>query len=236
MRALLFIILTLALAPGAAAFAKAPDSNLYSSRITPETAKALRYYETGTKENVELARKMFRLQAQLGDPVAEVNLGFIYCRRQSDDENCEEAMNLYQQAAAKGEAAAYNAIGMQYLWGSGVQKDYATALEWFEKGIAKGNVQAMNNLAGMYAEGQGVERDFAKAEALLLKSAKLGHGNSMFRLGLFYAHCPEEKLRDMPKAIQWWRKAAALTAHYDRDAVKLSKQQLAIAEENGTLQ
>jgi len=83
--------------------------------------------------------------AELGDTVAQLNLGNSYYVGNGTPQNYNEAAKWYLVAAKKGNAIAQNNLGMMYSVGIGVPKILIKAYVWSSVAAAKGNDQAKKN-------------------------------------------------------------------------------------------
>lgn len=71
-----------------------------------------------------------RIQAKLGVPVAQYNLGILYFQV----EDYAEALRWLQKAGEQDFSPAYIVLGEMYSRGEGVPQDQEMALKWFAAG------------------------------------------------------------------------------------------------------
>ena len=83
--------------------------------------------------------------AELGDTVAQLNLGNSYYVGSGTPQNYNEAAKWYLVAAKKGNAIAQNNLGMMYSIGIGLPKIFIKAYVWSSVAAAQGNDQAKKN-------------------------------------------------------------------------------------------
>ena len=83
--------------------------------------------------------------AELGDTVAQLNLGNSYYTGNGTPQNYSQAAEWYLIAAKKGNAIAQNNLGMMYNLGIGVPKILVKAYVWSSVAAAQGNDQAKKN-------------------------------------------------------------------------------------------
>ena len=83
--------------------------------------------------------------AELGDTVAQLNLGNSYYAGNGTPQNYNQAADWYLIAAKKGNAIAQNNLGMMYSLGIGVPKTLVKAYVWSSVAAAQGNDQAKKN-------------------------------------------------------------------------------------------
>lgn len=111
-------------------------------------------YGWGTKQDYSQAVCWYKKAAELGHPVAALNLGNKYMNGQGVVKDEKEAVKWWRKAA---EAqipnvvpcvdAQYN-MGMVYLEGiGGTPIDKTMALKWFKKAAANGSTQALIQIA-----------------------------------------------------------------------------------------
>ena len=140
----------------------------------------------GVKQDYENALIWYKQAANLGDLVAQTNLGFMYEKGEGVEKDYTKAVYWYRKAAKQGYAPAHNNLGVMYEYGQGVEKDYTKALYWFRKAAEQGDAYAQNNLGVMYDNGEGVEKDYTKAVYWWKKAAKQGEKtaqNNLTNLG-----------------------------------------------------
>jgi TPR repeat protein len=151
------------------------------------TVEGIESYNNGI---YNLAFRLLKAAADLGDSDAEVNLGYMYARGQGTRADQAEAMRLYRLSADSGNGEGMNAIAYKYTYGTGVPADMKMAVRWYCRAIAQGNPRALNNLGLLHAQGTGVAFDMDEALDLWRQSAELGHANAMLNLGLSLVQVP----------------------------------------------
>ncbi len=80
----------------------------------------------------------FRLLAQQGDALAQVNLGFMFDRGKGVPQDDAEAARWYRRAAEQGNAEAQFNLGFMYSEGRGVAQDYVQGHMWISLAAAQG--------------------------------------------------------------------------------------------------
>lgn len=121
------------------------------------------------KQDINLAVEWFERSVQLGNKVAMVKLGEIYCYGEYGIINIERGILLLEQAASLGDSVAMGDLGFLYSEGIGVDKDKEKGFEYFLKAAESGNTTAMRLLARLYQDGDGVERNVDKANYWIKK-------------------------------------------------------------------
>jgi TPR repeat protein len=102
-----------------------------------------------------------------------------------------------------------------YSLGQGVEKDPARAHELIRKAADLREPAAMLQLAMMYERGAGVDADAQQAQLWMsramqsyLQLGAWGHVDSMKHLGWIYSAPRPNLSADLPRAVEWYRKAA----------------------------
>ena len=89
-------------------------------------------------QNYTKAVKLFRKAADMGNRVAQLNMGTCYYNGQGVPEDNTKAFEWYLKSAEQGYAKAMFNAGVLYLYEEGVKQDLAKAEEWLNKAIANG--------------------------------------------------------------------------------------------------
>jgi uncharacterized protein len=137
-----------------AAVQQYPDSG----RLNYQLGRA--YYKAN---NFGAAVPKFRKAADLGNALAQNNLGVMYQNGQGVPRDYAEALKWFRLAGDQGIALAQNNLGAMYQNGYGVPQNYAEALKWFQKAADQGNALGQYSLGAMYLYGRGVPQDYAEA-------------------------------------------------------------------------
>ncbi|KAI8822620.1 uncharacterized protein EV422DRAFT_566297 [Fimicolochytrium jonesii] len=162
---------------------------------------------SGGAMSTEDILQYYRLQADGGDPLAQLLIGqLFYLGSYNVKQNFQKAMLYFRQVAsqhpglkpARGSSeeapqtvrdaatSAMGFIGQMYWRGEGVDVNLDAARKWFEKGAEDENGVCLHGLAVMYIEGLGVPRDPAKGLSYLNLAAKKDHADAQVRLGKMY--------------------------------------------------
>lgn len=102
-------------------------------------------------------------QAELGDPVAQIALGFWYYEGLGVPQDKVKAAEWYRKAAEQGYPGGKVALGRMYLNGEGVNKDYSRAKDLFLSSAEQRWHGGAGMLGEMYREGKGVAKDYVRA-------------------------------------------------------------------------
>ena len=121
--------------------------------------------------------RLFRLLAEHGDALAQIQTGILYAEQIGTVHNPGEAVRWFRRAAELKQAGAMHRLGDCYVRGLGVKRDYGEAVRWYWKATTEGwhsrrwidefeipgFPPSLCNLGYMYATGMGVEKNLAEA-------------------------------------------------------------------------
>ena len=165
------------------------------------------YYYYQQKNYVD-ARYYYQQAAELGNALAQFQLGQIYAQGQGTTKNERLAHQWYQQAAQQGHAQAQFKLAYGYSKGLGVSQDHQQAIYWYEQAAQQGVLVAQYNLAYSYAQGQITARDFVKAAYWYQQAAAQGDADAQNNLAKLYEN-GQGLAQDLSKAKSLYRQAAA---------------------------
>ncbi len=170
----------------------------------------------GVPQNFAEAARWFRLAAEQGRALAQLNLGMMYTHGKGVQQNYAEALRWYRLAAEQGDANAQRNLGLIYL----------EAMKWYGLAAQQGDANAQNSIGLMHIYGHGVpqnpleayiwfsfaasggDQDGAKhrdlAASLLTKEQII---EAQFQLGFRYGKGQGVPL-DTSNALKWLRTAA----------------------------
>lgn len=104
--------------------------------------------------------------ADQGDPVAQMDLGYLYQHGFGVTKDRDKAIALYQQAADKGLTRAVTCLGLLLIEGRTTGTDFYHGVELLRQADAAGDMYASYDLAYLYDTGWGVAKDPAEAARL----------------------------------------------------------------------
>ena len=144
------------------------DSYINGDGVSVDEGEGTRWYRRAMPELQRLAER--------GDPIAQVQCGFMYQEgrglAQNDHElGCMYAVSWYRKAADQNFANAQNNLGFMYLEGRGVVQSDHEAVSWIRKAADQNFDSAQRNLGFVYPKGRGVVRDLNKAGVWFRKAA-----------------------------------------------------------------
>ena len=96
--------------------------------------------------NYKQEAELERTAAEQGDPVAQLNIGYMYSKGLGVEKNYKEALKWYTLAADQGLATAQFCIGVMYEHGIGVEEDIKEALKWYRMSAEGGYAEAEKKL------------------------------------------------------------------------------------------
>jgi TPR repeat protein len=126
----------------------------------------------------EEAFKWYKLAAEQGDALAQVNLGRCYYDGNGVEENYYEAVNWYKLAAEQGDKLAQVNLGRCYYDGNGVEENYCEAVKWYKLAAKQGDADAQNMLGDCYYRGEGVDKNYEEALKWYRLAADQGDANA----------------------------------------------------------
>lgn len=141
------------------------------------------------------------IMAKQGDASSQTDLGITYLRGFGVRQDYGKALEWFRKAAEQDFPATQYLLGLMYTNGWGVPKDYMEALNWYLKAAEKGDVNAQQNIGLMYSKGLGVRRDYAEALKWFSGGTKLGENGCPNCLAWLLATCPDDEIRDGPRAV-----------------------------------
>ena len=94
---------------------------------------------------------MIRMNADLGSPDAQFNLGVCYETGNGIGKDIAEAVKWYGKAAELDHAGAQYRLGLCYEEGKGVEKDLMEAIRWYRNAAERGNIEAKKKLDQLVA-------------------------------------------------------------------------------------
>lgn len=192
-----------------------------SGDVDAQFELGLLYYNGEEVQKNEVASTAwFRVAAEQGDKGAQYNLGIAYEKGTGVEADEREALKWFIKAAKQNDPGAQMNLGLYYQLGKGVKKDYKKAEEWFSKAVAQGYAPAMFNLAVLYGDPQAEMLNPEKVMSLYQKAAKLGNLGALFNLAWHYENGKGGLEKNIPKAIELYRKAAEKNYPHAKDAIK----------------
>ncbi|PMS09927.1 sel1 repeat family protein [Trinickia caryophylli] len=151
--------------------------------------------------------------ASTGDAAFETMLAKSYDMGDGIAMDFDAALYWLRRAAAQGNADAQSALAQHLLLGLGEPRNDQEAFAWASRASAR-NAQASMLMGLCYLNGRGVERDAALGRKWLEAAATAGSGEAARTLASLYEGtddvAADDVAADEARAIDWYRKAAAL--------------------------
>lgn len=177
-------------------FWKANEPSNQSDSSQPELTNDEGELETALKaykdEDYGKALKLFKPEAEDGNPKAEFYMGLIYYHGNNDiPKSFKESAYWFEKSIENGFPDAYSHLGWQYLHGKGVLKSPKKAFNYFERALEVENHKwqdyAQFYLGRMYLFGKGVKKNLKQAaywlnEAYNHPSLSEGHKSNIEEL------------------------------------------------------
>lgn len=127
----------------------------------------------GVTQDFKLAARWYEKAAGAGDPLAELQIGYLYEAGLGVDKDPARAAHWYQLASAGGSVRAKASLAIAYLWGTGVPRNETMALKLLNEAATGGSGLAACYLGDFYEFGVGVPPNPAVAEQWYRKGASL---------------------------------------------------------------
>lgn len=140
----------------------------------------------GVEYNPEEAFKFYRMAADKGDGLGQLQLGCLYQRGLGTNKNESEALRLFMLAADQGFVTAQFNAGASYHYGVGTPVEFTHAAYYYLLASRQGDLEATVNLGILYENGTGVPQNFEKAVELYGTAAKQGSAKGLYALALMY--------------------------------------------------
>ena len=181
-----------------------------------DLAEAYAHFEIGIwwiarKKDFAEAAKWYRKAADLGDPMGQGMLGWLYATGRGVDKDLKTAVEWFRTGAAQGNAEAQFGMGVSlqesWLEPYNEEKDWKTVVDWYVKAADSGLKHFLPELENT--------RDYTVE--LQCKIAELYR--SRYNLALQYKDEPAD--RYLAEAVKWYRKAAE--AHDEYGLYKLQE-------------
>ena len=145
--------------------------------------------------------------AELGDLVAQYQLGELYGKGEGVKRCTKTAINWLEKAAQQGHVKAQIKLGSLYVSAGYGIRDVDKAFFWAAKAAERQDSEALHQLAFKYEAGQGTRPDMSKAITLYHQAAELGSIQSQMTLGSYFKDGNGVEINP-EKSLFWYEKAA----------------------------
>ena len=126
------------------------------------------------------AAPLFMRAAVLGNPMAELQLGYQNEFGEGMPENFTEAARWYAAAAEHGNATAQRNLGSLYENGKGVPEDWVQAARWYRASAEQADPKGELALGRCYEFGMGVPQNRSQAVAWFQKAGAGGNAQGLY--------------------------------------------------------
>jgi TPR repeat protein len=179
-----------------------------NTEIQKEVRLAADYLEgRGVPKDPAQSAYWFTKAANLGDPGAQNQLGYLYIWGIGVTRDQAEAFRWFARAAGSGYQQAKLNMAVMYLKGIGVARDPAFAIQLLKELADKGNARAEDYLGVIYLDGYSIPRDNGIAEKWFLASAKGKNPEGEFAMGNLYSVETDHE-HDFARAAKFLRDSA----------------------------
>lgn len=172
------------------------------------------YFEgDGVTRNPRLAADWWEKAARRGNVEAECKLGKMLMEGKEIPRDTERGRSWLEHAADEGNPQAQYLLGKMYLDGQWVKPNPGMAKSLLERAALNGYESAVNLLHMIESIGYSLEDELRGGQPQLQKLATDGDPEAQYRLGLSLEHGALGRTKNVPEAVQWYRRAAATGNH-----------------------
>lgn len=129
------------------------------------------------------ALPMIEKSAELGNPKAQYDFGFILYEGIGTQKNEQEAIEWFKKSSDNGFNNGHYALMMIYGNGQGVEQNLDKAFEYALKCANNDDPTCMWNVVACYVTGNGVEADISKFKTWMIRLAKLPNPEDLTQSG-----------------------------------------------------
>jgi len=106
------------------------------------------------------------IDAAIGDPVAQYNLGVEFFRGADVPQDFAKAAILWRKASDAGDIGAANNLGfLKYYGRPGVEQDYSEGIRLWRLAAERGHAESQVHMGQAYSDGRFLKSDFIEAYA-----------------------------------------------------------------------
>lgn len=194
------------------------DASDNEKRIHELLSKA---FENYTKKDYEKAFNLYLTAANEGDASAQFYVGEMYSRGFGVEQDRQKAFDWFIKSANQNYADAQYMLGEIYQSGLGVDSNSIESDSWYGKAYKRykimansGDARAEYQLGEMYESGRGIKKDFNEAKRWYRLSARHGYARAQYYLGMMCLYGLHGIERNIQKASELLREAAAQGHEY----------------------
>lgn len=105
------------------------------------------------------------IDAALGDPQAQHNLGVEFHRGVEIAQDFGKAATMWRRSSEGGIVESFNNLGYLAYYGKGIQQDYSEGIRLWRTAAEKGFPESQVHIAEAYSDGRYLKRDYPEAYA-----------------------------------------------------------------------
>ncbi len=163
----------------------------------------------GVPKSRRLAEDWWEKAALRGNVRAQCKLGKRLLADKADGGDPERGRYWLQRAATEGSADAQFQLGRMYREGLWVAPDPVMAQSLLERSALQGYGEAIDFLRTIESVGYSMEEWYHQRQPALRKLAEDGDAEAQYQLGSRLERGAFDSVKDVPQAIDWYRRAAA---------------------------
>ena len=190
-------------------------------------------YENGDyfKQDFTLAEEHYRTASDLGNVIAQYNLGHMYHRGENAKMVKDDKVTLkfWKLAAEQGDTRAMTNIGLKYGDEQNALYDLKESVKWLQIAAENNETHGQFFLAYHYHFGIGVTKDYQQAMKWYLLSAAQGSLRAQHNLGVMHGN-GEGVDEDAVTAYMWFNIAVMNSHQHSENARESAKNDLTIEE------
>ncbi|SDI59004.1 TPR repeat [Proteiniclasticum ruminis] len=165
----------------------------------------------GAKEDQDRAVELFSQGAQIGDPICQLRLGYIYLEGELLEKDEAKALYWFRLSAEQENPDGQVMLAECHRLGFGVTPNSSEAFTWYLKAAENGNSYAQIRVAYSYEKGNGTKMSYAEACKWYEKAADQNEIDALLWLGDNHS---TGLFKDNKKALVHYKKAAELENTY----------------------
>ena len=181
-----------------------------------QAKNAARQAESATRRaesRIDSLARQLAEQRKAAQMEEQFRLGEKYYEGYGVEQDYKKALAHFHEAASEGHAGAQIKLAQMYGRGYGVTEDYRKSMEWLQKAVDQGDAVAQFGMGFLYlhedVDDWHPEKDVEKGLELIHKAADQGSEEAQLFLGEAYRNGREGITKNLFKAQEWFRKAAA---------------------------
>lgn len=131
-------------------------------------------YLHAKKQNYDSAFRLFQEAAQLGDPYAQLNLGYCFLRGIGTEIDFKQAFQYFEKSYLQGVQEASYELGRSYLQGRGIERNKGKGFSLILESAQRDCLAAKEDLIDCFLYGIGTSTSTADAKEWALEASNEG--------------------------------------------------------------